>query len=148
MSEIFRIASPQITSEIIDGEVMIINLKNGNYYSMSGAGAEIWTGIQKGTSSENLVKILAQVYEAAPEIIDQGLKSLLQDLQQEELVAINSSGVVDSSLSQGIAITGQRRPFEAPVLNKYTDMQELLLLDPIHDVDEGGWPRVKEISNP
>ena len=30
--------------------------------------------------------------------------------------------------------------FETPVLEKYTDMAELLLLDPIHDVDATGWP--------
>jgi hypothetical protein len=29
------------------------------------------------------------------------------------------------------------------VLERYTDMQELLLLDPIHDVDQTGWPRRK-----
>jgi hypothetical protein len=29
------------------------------------------------------------------------------------------------------------------VLERYTDMQELLLLDPIHDVDESGWPHRK-----
>lgn len=28
----------------------------------------------------------------------------------------------------------------APKLDIYTDMQELLLLDPVHDVDETGWP--------
>jgi hypothetical protein len=27
------------------------------------------------------------------------------------------------------------------LLNKYSDMQELLLLDPIHDVDDAGWPK-------
>jgi hypothetical protein len=27
-----------------------------------------------------------------------------------------------------------------PLLRKYTDMRDLLLLDPIHDVDEQGWP--------
>jgi hypothetical protein len=31
----------------------------------------------------------------------------------------------------------------APVLEKYTDMQELLLLDPIHDVEEAGWPKAR-----
>jgi hypothetical protein len=31
-----------------------------------------------------------------------------------------------------------------PVLNKYTDMQDLLLLDPIHEVDERGWPNSVE----
>jgi hypothetical protein len=30
------------------------------------------------------------------------------------------------------------------VLQKYTDMESLLLADPIHDVDEeAGWPQVK-----
>jgi len=37
-------------------------------------------------------------------------------------------------------------PFVLPVLERYTDMQELLLIDPIHDVDETGWPRRKEQS--
>jgi hypothetical protein len=27
------------------------------------------------------------------------------------------------------------------VLQKYTDMADLLLLDPIHEVDEQGWPQ-------
>lgn len=31
--------------------------------------------------------------------------------------------------------------FEEPIFHKYTDMEDLLLLDPIHDVDETGWPK-------
>jgi hypothetical protein len=30
--------------------------------------------------------------------------------------------------------------FHAPVLQVYSDMQDLLLLDPIHEVDATGWP--------
>ena len=38
----------------------------------------------------------------------------------------------------------RNKPLAAPVLNKYSDMQDLLLLDPIHDVDEeAGWPTNK-----
>jgi hypothetical protein len=34
--------------------------------------------------------------------------------------------------------------FTQPVLEVYTDMQDLLLLDPIHEVDEeAGWPSPK-----
>jgi hypothetical protein len=32
------------------------------------------------------------------------------------------------------------QPYQEPKLGKYTDMQELLLLDPVHEVDEAGWP--------
>ena len=34
--------------------------------------------------------------------------------------------------------------FEAPALQVYTDMEDLLLLDPIHEVDEMGWPSAKQ----
>ncbi len=34
-------------------------------------------------------------------------------------------------------------PYAPPALETYTDMQELLLLDPIHDVDETGWPAAR-----
>jgi len=33
-----------------------------------------------------------------------------------------------------------RPPFVKPILQKYTDMADLLLLDPIHEVGEQGWP--------
>jgi hypothetical protein len=35
-------------------------------------------------------------------------------------------------------------PFQKPLLQKYTDMEALLLVDPIHEVDEEeGWPKQK-----
>jgi hypothetical protein len=33
-------------------------------------------------------------------------------------------------------------------MSVYTDMEELLLLDPIHDVDETGWPVRAEAAEP
>ncbi|HDY70854.1 MAG TPA: PqqD family protein, partial [Nitrospirae bacterium] len=38
----FRINKPHVINEIIDGEVVILNLDTGNYYSMDKAGADIW----------------------------------------------------------------------------------------------------------
>jgi hypothetical protein len=37
-------------------------------------------------------------------------------------------------------VVSGRLSFTHPQLQKYTDMQELLLLDPIHEVEESGWP--------
>lgn len=37
-----------------------------------------------------------------------------------------------------------RVPFTAPALNTYTDMQEFMLVDPLHQVDESaGWPHAR-----
>ena len=35
---------------------------------------------------------------------------------------------------------GAGGPFTRPTITVYSDMEDLLLLDPIHDVDETGWP--------
>jgi hypothetical protein len=37
----------------------------------------------------------------------------------------------------------ERPPFTPPVLEVFADMRDLLLLDPIHDVAEVGWPTAK-----
>jgi hypothetical protein len=29
------------------------------------------------------------------------------------------------------------------MLERYEDMQDLILLDPVHEVEEEGWPRAK-----
>jgi hypothetical protein len=33
-----------------------------------------------------------------------------------------------------------KRPFHAPGLQAFQDMQDMLALDPIHDVEAAGWP--------
>jgi hypothetical protein len=38
------------------------------------------------------------------------------------------------------AVPNQSGPFRVPVLNRYSDMADMLLLDPVHDVEESGWP--------
>ena len=37
----FKINTPKIVHETIDGETVILNLDNGNYYSLAGIGADI-----------------------------------------------------------------------------------------------------------
>jgi len=38
--------------------------------------------------------------------------------------------------------------FSTPTMSVYTDMEDLLLLDPIHDVDETGWPVRADAADP
>ena len=33
--------------------------------------------------------------------------------------------------------------YQPPVLETYADLQDILLLDPVHDVDETGWPKTR-----
>jgi len=42
-----------------------------------------------------------------------------------------------------VAAPASDGPFVAPVLERYEDMQDFLLVDPIHEVDDSGWPNKK-----
>ena len=141
----FRVNTPTVTHEIIDGEAVIINLDTGNYYSLVEEGSFIWSLVEKGASASDVRNLVLQIYQGNATDIDREVQELLTQLQQENLiVAFDGAGAVDPAhLNQGLpANSSDEKPwFKPPLLHKYSDMQELLLLDPIHDVDEAGWPK-------
>ena len=138
----FRVNTPMVTHETIDGEAVIINLDSGNYYSLVDAGSFIWELIEQGASTSELQNLVAQTYHGDAADIDRGVQDLLVQLQEENLI-VPVEGAASFDVTQlNQPTNGHEKPsFNPPSLNKYSDMQELLLLDPIHDVDEAGWPK-------
>src|SRR4029450_13507670 len=39
----YRVNSPQVINETIDGEAIMINLATGSYYSLDRVGGDVWT---------------------------------------------------------------------------------------------------------
>lgn len=142
----FKINEPKVIQETIEGESVIVNLASGNYFSVDKVGAEIWENIEKGRSVGEILDHIFRLYNGDPDSIENSVKQLIDELIKEELVVPDSSTMTDSTRTsdvKGVSEKGQKKGFEAPVLKKYTDMQDLLLLDPIHEVDETGWPNIK-----
>ena len=141
----FRVNTPTVTHETIDGEAVIINLDSGNYYSLVDVGSVIWDLVEKGASASEINSQVLQAYEGNATNIDRGVQELLAQLQQENLIVpVDGAGAFDVAQfdPQKLPHNGHEKPlFNQPLLHKYSDMQELLLLDPIHDVDEAGWPK-------
>lgn len=134
----FRVNEPNVVHETIDGEVVIINLDSGTYYSLNKAGADVWEGIAAGAGLDDLFRMVSERYDGDSAAITESVRSLLAELQGEQLI------VPDANAGRAaFPLTGGKRPkapFEPCALQKFTDMTELLLLDPVHDVDEPGWP--------
>jgi hypothetical protein len=142
----FRVNEPSIVSETIDGEVVIISLDSGSYYSLRGSGAEIWGLIGGGAGTADLLQRLGALYRGDGEEMRAHLERFLSQLVAEEILRVEQEG--QSAAAAATAASRPEdpraeRPFEAPLLEKFTDMEHLLLLDPIHEVDEAGWPNVK-----
>ncbi|MFA6055625.1 MAG: PqqD family peptide modification chaperone [Thermodesulfovibrionales bacterium] len=143
----FRINSSKVIHETIDGETVIVNLDSGNYYSLDKVGADIWECIVKNVPMHRIIETIASQYTGEREEIEKAMYQFVDEMQQENLIAINEShGYVSEAHIGPEDETEQmkeRSIFATPVLHKYSDMQDLLLLDPIHEVDETGWPNVK-----
>lgn len=133
----YRMNTPGVIHETLDGEAVIVNLLTGTYYSLDKAGGVIWELLISGMNSAEVVARLDTVFDADGSALADAVAELTAALVQEELIVQVKDDAVPAVAT---AAAGTRLPFEQPVLHRYTDMQELLLLDPIHEVDERGWP--------
>ncbi len=145
-SQVFRINSPQVAYETIDGEVVIANLDKGYYYSLLKTGAAVWSGIERQLDRHSIIQEMTAAYEGSTAEIAAAVDEFLENLELEGIIVAGAS--LDSSKTTSNAPpmveTSNKSPFEKPILEKFTDMEDLLLLDPIHEVDlEAGWPNAK-----
>jgi hypothetical protein len=127
--------------ERIEDEVIVIDLATGSYYSLRNVGATIWTELERGAAEDEIVAALERRYEASSEEIGAAVGRLVKELAVEGLVEptqANGNGAADPASSEEGNVS--REAFSAPVLEKHTDMQDLILLDPVHEVDARGWP--------
>ncbi len=129
-----RVGSNAI-SETIDGEVVMIDLATGLYYSLTGTAGQVWSALEAGGGRTGTLAAMTARYgdDVAPSV-DAFIDQLLA-----EGVVVEAAGD-DAAVP---AIDGQGS-FETPVLDRYTDMAGILCIDPIHEVDEEvGWPRAR-----
>jgi Coenzyme PQQ synthesis protein D (PqqD) len=136
----YHVNTPPVIHQTLDGEVIVVNLDSGTYYSLQGTGAEIWSALEAGATLQETVERLLGRYEGEPADVERAVGRFVDELVQEELVAPTARERPHDEAAGAAADGAARTTFEQPVLNRYTDMQELLMLDPIHEVDEQGWP--------
>ena len=137
----YHLNATNVVFDVIDGEVLAIRSDTGAYYSMRGVAATAWCALLSGCPLEQLSAQLAEHHGIDPATAGEELSRFAADLQRESLLLPLEAAAPHQDAPQLPAETlGQ--PWETPVFEVYTDMQDLLLFDPIHEVDNSGWPRV------
>ncbi|HEY9704008.1 MAG TPA: PqqD family protein, partial [Allocoleopsis sp.] len=97
--------------------------------------------LEKGYDQNAIITALTQRYDSDLTTLETAVNNLILQLIEERLI-INYSSSTNTTFELK-PIPNEKLPFAQPLLEKYTDMQDLLLLDPIHEVDEIGWPNPK-----
>ncbi len=112
-------AGPDVLAEIFEGEAVVVHLGTGMYYALDGPATILWESLTASRSGADL---------------DDAQARFLTYLVSEQL-AVVTHGPGDPDTDGG-------PPADWPGVSRFTDMADLLLLDPIHDIDldGSGWP--------
>lgn len=145
----YYVTNPQVIHETIDGETIIIDLASGTYFSLLGAAPAIWNGLAGGESDQEIIDRLQSSTTAEAAEIEASVQSFLAELVTDQLIAprVDGAGAPASAnaapAQPPVPPTGSVGPvaFVTPKLERFTDMQEIILLDPVHKVDSQGWPQ-------
>ena len=130
--------NPWVTHERLDDEVIAINLETGAYFAFDGVAATL--PFAAGLGAERVAGAIADRYAIDSTRAAADIGQFVAQLEDARLIT-------SADPAAEVADTGSTLPapvgplvYVAPVVDQFDDLEELLLLDPIHEVDESGWP--------
>jgi Coenzyme PQQ synthesis protein D (PqqD) len=123
-----RVNSGEVASKVVDGEAILINLSDGMYYSLTGTGALVWALLDAGQADDRICAELERRTGVDHATAAADLRRLLAELSAEGLIvaADPSTAAAVSEVGDLPAVTS----YSTPELEKYSDMSDLLALDP------------------
>ncbi|MES2176674.1 MAG: PqqD family protein [Gemmatimonadota bacterium] len=139
----YRVSSPNIVADVIDGEAVIIHLEKGTYYSLLAPGAEVWEAVTRGATDVETQREMKARYAGESSDIEHAVSELIAEMEREGLLLGESVTGEGAVVVHTDAVSVDRPPFQRPELKRYSDMEAILMMDPIHEVDEAGWPAAK-----
>ncbi|MFM8985219.1 MAG: PqqD family protein [Planctomycetia bacterium] len=135
----YRINEPDASAEIFDEEVLAINLGNGHYHSIRGTGVAMWKLLISGSDAAQVVEAMQAAYATDRMTLAADVESFVKQLLAAGLL-VEDAGAGSTAPAAPIR-SPDTTGYSPPIFESHADMQELLLIDPIHDVDvQVGWP--------
>ncbi len=127
-----RQIKPSVVDEEMEGELLAIDDMTGKYFAVRGTGLWLWRVLTSGVD-------LAQVEASLDPPVLADVQAFVARLDAEGLlVEASAVPVTDWAVAELPVPT----PWSAPGLEVHDDLQDLLLLDPIHEVTDDGWPNM------
>jgi len=136
----YRINAPQVIAETIGGETIVVNLATGHYFNLQGTAVGIWDDVANECPFPEIVARIETAYEGSNGEVETSVSRFLGELETEGLIVPADGERPTPSAPSASADTVSRMPFVTPSFVKFTDMQDIILLDPVHEVDARGWP--------
>lgn len=130
---VYRV-NEQIVAETFDEETVLIDVDRGVYFSMHGSAYTVWRSFEEPRTPHAACNELAA--ELPPAERD-SVEKIIADLAARNLIIAAEETATSPRPLPSLALAS----FAAPVLGVYTDLADLIGIDPVHEVDaDAGWP--------
>ena len=135
----YRVNEPDVIHQLFDREVVVVDLRNGSYYSLSESGGTAWLAFGSGGASvEDVARRLTTLYALTHDVAARDLQAFIAELTTRDLIVACPPETLSADTA---TVATPTEAYSPPELRSYNDLQELFLLDPVHEVDAAaGWP--------
>jgi Coenzyme PQQ synthesis protein D (PqqD) len=82
----YQLRTSKLTWRVVDDSVIVLDLVGSIYLSVSGAGRLMWKALESGASTEDLVRLVLETYDAPREIIQTDAHNFVAELLQKNLI--------------------------------------------------------------
>jgi hypothetical protein len=83
-------ATPNMVAADVGEQVLILHLKNGQYFGLDEVGAKIWQLLQEPVTVMEIERNLLEEYDVEPEQCRREVRQLLSGLIEEGLVEVQA----------------------------------------------------------
>lgn len=135
----YSLNTTSLSIEDFGEETVMVNFDTGKYYGLSGSGRVIVHSLARYCSLDEIVQQLERHFEPGEQDFREMAEGFLKILDGEKLLNAWEASI------DAIEPPVERKPFVPPALEVHSDLQELIMLDPVHDANpDHGWPIRRE----
>ncbi len=138
----YIINEQKVYADYAEGQYIVLNHVTGEYYSFDRASSAVLGAVLSGADESSVTEAFLEKYGpdcgAAPKVA-----KFVRELLEAGIIAEAESPAAGA----GAALIGEIADKTMPELGfeAFSDVADLLLMDPIHEVDEEmGWPVPKQ----
>ena len=136
----YKLNEEKMFYDYADGQAVVINYQTGMYYGMGLLASAILDRIIAGKNVDEIITAVKALPQCPPDIADR-VHSFVEELQEKEIIVDGSAA---SGGAEPLANEVAEDGFDLK-LDMFAEMADLLLADPVHDVDmKEGWPKLKD----
>ncbi|MBL8785496.1 MAG: PqqD family protein [Deltaproteobacteria bacterium] len=127
---------PGLAWDAFPDEVVAIDVERGLYFNLTDAGAELFAAFAEPCSPADALATLLVTFEPGP-TFEADVAALIAELVTQGLL-VPAEG--PSNPPRPKAPPAARRVPKSLALERHEDLQDLLVIDPVHEATDEGWP--------